>query len=72
MEWATKLKSQRIFKGDKWTRLYGSKVGAIVEVIKFYPKRRVLIKYNNEVIGTMLWCLAKIKKVSQAIRKEEK
>lgn len=51
----------RIFKGDQWTRLYGSRVpiGTIIRVIKFYPCRRVMIEYQGEPILTMLWCLSK-------------
>jgi hypothetical protein len=50
-----------IFKGDKWNKLLGSKVpdGATVKVIKFYPRRRVVIEYNGEQILTMLWNLRK-------------
>lgn len=49
----------RIFKGDKWTRLIGSRVpfGAVVKVIRYYPRRRVLIEYEGERLTTMLWCL---------------
>ncbi len=52
----------RIFKGDKWNKLFGTRIpfGAIVKVIKFYPRRRVLIEYNGEPILTMLWCLKKV------------
>lgn len=51
----------RIFKGDRWTRYYGSRIpiGAMVEVVKFYPRRRVMVKYQGERILTMLWCLKK-------------
>ena len=51
----------RIFKGDKWTRLLGSRIptGATVTVVKFWPRRRVWVEYNSEIIGTMLWCLRK-------------
>lgn len=52
----------RIFKGDKWTRLLGSRIpiGSLVKVIKFYPRRRVVVEYNDEPILTMVWCLKKI------------
>ena len=51
----------RIFKGDKWTRFYGSRIpiGSVVKVVKFWPRRRVWVEYNGEIIGTMLWCLKK-------------
>lgn len=51
----------RTFKGDKWTKLLGSRIplGSIVEVVKFMPRRRVLVRFNNQIIGTMLWCLQK-------------
>jgi len=54
-------KQTRIFKGDKWNRLLGSRIpfGTVVEVIKFYPRRRVMVEYNGEPILTMLWCLKK-------------
>jgi len=49
------------FKGDKWTRLYGSRIpiGATVELVKYMPRRRVKIRYNGEVINTCLWCVKK-------------
>ena len=53
---------QRIFKGDKWTKLLGSQVpaGAVVTVVRFCFRRRVIIEYKGEQILTMLWCLKKI------------
>jgi len=51
----------RYFKGDKWTRMLGSRIpyGAEVKVVRFWPRRRVWVEYEGEVIGTMLWCLSK-------------
>jgi len=51
----------RVYKGDRHTQLYGSRIpiGAQVTVLKFCPRRRVLVEYNGEPILTMLWCLAK-------------
>ncbi len=51
----------RYFKGDKWTRFNGSRIpfGAEVEVLRFYPRRRVMVLYKGEPILTMLWCLSK-------------
>ena len=51
----------RIFKGDKWTRILGSRIpaGTIVRVLRFYPRRRVLVEYEGVAILTMLWCLKK-------------
>jgi len=51
----------RIYKGDRHTRLYGSRipVGTQVKVLKFCPRRRVLVEYDGEPILTLLWCLAK-------------
>ena len=51
----------RIFKGDRMTRMLGSRipVGARVRVLRFYPRRRVLVEYGGETILTMLWCLKK-------------
>jgi hypothetical protein len=53
---------QRIFKGDKWTRILGSRIpeGTVVNVVKFYFRRRVIVEYNGEQILTMLWCLKKL------------
>lgn len=53
----------RIFRGDRWNMTIGSRIpfGTVVEVVKFYPRRRVLVRYNGELINTMLWCLRKIK-----------
>ena len=52
---------QRVFKGDKWTRLYGSPIptGAVVIVRRFFPRRRVVVSYNDSEHLTMLWCLRK-------------
>ncbi len=51
----------RIFKGDKWTKWLGSRIpiGEIVNVVKFCPRRTVIVEYNGEKIITKLWCLAK-------------
>jgi len=51
----------RIFKGDRWTRAYGSRIphGTRVRVLRFLPRRRALVEYNGEAILTMLWCLKK-------------
>lgn len=35
-------------------------VGSIVEVIKNYPRKRVLISYDGELILTLQSCLRKI------------
>jgi len=52
----------RIFKGDKWNRELGAIIpdGAIVEVIRFWPRRKVLVKYAGQPVLTMLWCLKKV------------
>ena len=52
----------RRFKGDKFTRAYGSPipVGAIVEVLRFFPRRRAVIQYGGATFLTMLWCLEKL------------
>lgn len=53
---------QRIFKGDKWTNLLGSRIpyGSVVNVVRFFQRRRVIVEYQGEHILTMLWCLKKI------------
>jgi len=52
---------RRRFKPDKWNKSLGSRIpaGAMVEIVKFMPRRRVLIKYRGELILTMLWCVPK-------------
>ena len=49
----------RTFKGDKWTRMIGSRIpiGMMVKVIRYCARRRVLVEYQGETILTMLWCL---------------
>ena len=51
----------RIFKGDRYTREYGSRIppGQTVNVVKFYPRRRVLVEFQGQKILTLLWCLKK-------------
>jgi len=51
----------RIFKGDKWTRIFGSRIpdGVEVEVLRFMPRRRVIVNWQGQVMNTMLWCLKK-------------
>ncbi len=51
----------RTFKGDKWTRALGSRIpeGAEVEVVRYCFRRRVLVRYQGELVFTMLWCLAR-------------
>ena len=55
------MKDWRYFKGDRWTREFGSAVpyGAKVGVVRFYPRRKALIEYDGKPIVTMLWCLSK-------------
>lgn len=52
----------RIFKGDKWNKMLGSRIpiGAMVSVVKFCPRRTVIIEYEGEKIITKLWCLKKV------------
>lgn len=51
----------RIYKGDKWNKIYGSRIplGTEVSVVKFCPRRTVIVEYNGERIITKLWCLKK-------------
>jgi len=53
----------RKFKPDKWNKLLGSRIpdGAEVEIVRFYPRRRVMVSYKGELINTMLWCVPKEK-----------
>ena len=52
----------RDFKPDKWNKLLGSRIpsSASVEIIKFMPRRRVIVNYQGEIINTMLWCVPKL------------
>jgi len=54
----------RYFKGDKWNKILGSRIplGALVEVVRFYPRRRAMVKYNGDLKLTMAWCLVKPEK----------
>jgi len=36
--------------------------GALVEVIKFYPRRRALVRWKGELILTMTYLLRKVEK----------
>ncbi len=55
------VRPARCYKGDFATRLHGSQIpeGSIVEVVRFYARRRVLVRYNGRCYLTLLWCLAK-------------
>ena len=52
---------REVWKGDKWNRMYGSKVadGAAVEVVRYMPMRKVLIRYKGEIISAMQWQVRK-------------
>jgi hypothetical protein len=52
----------RIFKGDKWNRILGTRIpfGVLVRVVKFCPRRTVIVEYGGERIITKLWCLKKL------------
>lgn len=39
---------------------YQVPVGAMVEVVKFYPKRRVLVRYRGKLILTYQGCLKEV------------
>jgi hypothetical protein len=49
----------RPFKGDKYTKMYGSIIplGTMVKILKYCFRRRVLVEYQGKTILTMLWCL---------------
>ncbi len=53
----------RIYKGDKWAKIHGSTIplGSPVEVLRFFPRRRVLIRFQDKNILTLLWCLKGVK-----------
>ena len=53
----------RRFKPDKWNKILGSRIPELaqVEVVKFMPRRRVLVSFKGELINTMLWCVPKEK-----------
>ncbi len=52
----------RLFKGDRCTKTMGTRIphGSVVEVIKFCPRRTVIVEYMGERIITKLWCLKKM------------
>lgn len=56
------MAEQRYFKGDKWNKQFGYAVpnGAMVEVVRFGLRRKVLVRWNGQLLITMLWCLSKI------------
>ena len=56
----------RLFKWDKWNRLLGSRIpnGEPVRIVKFMPRRRVIIEYRGIIINTMLWCVPKVKEAT--------
>ena len=51
-------------KHDKWCRILGARIpdGVEVEIVRFMPRRRVVVSYQGELINTMLWCVPKNKK----------
>ena len=57
------MMQQRLFKGDKYNKMIGTRIplGTVVNVVRFFPRRRVIVEYLGEQILTMLWCLQKIK-----------
>lgn len=60
----------RRFKGDKWTRMLGSRIpqGAVVRVLRFFPRRRAVVEYRGEPIATMLWCLERLDRLGKTVR----
>lgn len=50
---------ERHFKPDKWNRVLGSRIPELakVTIIRFMPRRRVIISFGGEIINTMLWCV---------------
>ena len=51
------------FKGDKWNKVHGYliPIGSTVELIKYMPRRKVLISYQGDTAITQLWCLKRDK-----------
>ena len=48
----------RCYRGDRWARAYGAAmIGALVEVVRFMPRRRVLVRHEGRLVLTFLWCL---------------
>ena len=53
---------ERRYRGDKWARFYQSgMIGQLVTVLRFFPRRRVLIQWQGKPYLTFLWCLTKEK-----------
>ena len=50
----------KVYVGDKWTRAYDDFVipaGSVVEVLRNFPRRRVLVEFDGAPVLTFQWCL---------------
>ena len=48
----------RRYRGDRWAKAYGvAMIGCDVEVVRFMPRRRVLVRHEGRLVLTFLWCL---------------
>lgn len=56
------MTEHRYFKGDKWNKQFGyaGPYGAMIEVVRFGPRRKVLVQWNGQLFITMLWYLCRI------------
>jgi len=47
------------YKGDKWTVINGAEIpqGAAVDIVRFYPRRRVLVRWEGRLYLTLRWCI---------------
>lgn len=59
--WQRATVTRRYKVNDKAIRAHGSQIpdGALVTVLRFYPRRRALIDYGGRSFLAMLWCLRK-------------
>lgn len=46
------------YAGDKWSKKYGSPLmGRAVRVVRWMPRRRVLVELDGTTYLTFAWCL---------------
>ena len=49
----------RRYRGDRWAKAYGAAmVGCDVEVVRYMPRRRVLVRHEGRLVLTFGYCLA--------------
>ena len=49
----------RRYRGDRWAKAYGvAMIGALVEVVRYMPRRWVLVRHEGRLALTFTYCLA--------------